>query len=114
MRKQKQVRKFLTDVIGTINDEKYNEDRYKKLFYLLSTDGTSMISLNNAFSIRNIVTNLHSRNRPLKMVGWMVIRLYLAVIQLVYLVRYLFREHQSFYIAQSGQCYSFKSGYFSN
>lgn len=68
--KTKQVRKFLTDVIGTINDEKYNEDRYKKLFYLLSTDGTSMISLNNAFSIRNIVTNLHSRNRPLKN-GWL-------------------------------------------
>lgn len=56
---------FITDLFGTLNNEKYNTDAYKKLFFLLSTDGTSVIGLNNIMSIRSLVENLHYKNRVL-------------------------------------------------
>jgi hypothetical protein len=57
---------FMTDVFGTLNNKDYEGDGYKKLFYLLSTDGTSIIGLNSSFSIKNLVLNLHDLNRPMK------------------------------------------------
>jgi len=57
---------FLTDVFGALNNDLYDNDNYKKLFFILSTDGTSIIGLNNGLSIKNIVTNCHFKNRPLK------------------------------------------------
>jgi hypothetical protein len=57
---------FMTDVFGTLNNKDYEGDEYKKLFYLLSTDGTSIIGLNSSFSIKNLVLNLHDLNRPMK------------------------------------------------
>ena len=57
---------FMTDLFGTLNNETYNQDSYKKLFYLLSTESGKVIGLNSAMSIRNLVENLHYKNRPLK------------------------------------------------
>lgn len=56
---------FMTDLFGTLNNEKYNTDAYKKLFFLLSTDGTSVNGLNSIMSIRSLVENLHYKNRVL-------------------------------------------------
>ena len=57
---------FMTDLFGTLNNGTYNQDSYKKLFYLLSTESGKVIGLNSAMSIRNLVENLHYKNRPLK------------------------------------------------
>ena len=61
-----QVKKFMTDVFNTLNNPKFEGSQYEKLFYLLSTDGTSIIALNSQFSINSIVRNLHDLNRPYK------------------------------------------------
>lgn len=63
---QKKSDIFMTDLFGTINNKNYEADSYKKLFYLLSTDGTNVIGLNSSMSIRSLVENLHYKNRPLK------------------------------------------------
>ena len=47
-------------------NKKFEASEYESLFYLLSTDGDSIISLNNQFSINSIVRNLHDVNRPYK------------------------------------------------
>jgi len=57
---------IITDVFGTLNNEKYEDDNYKKLFYLLATDGSSIVELNNSLSIKSLFENLHDLNRPLK------------------------------------------------
>ncbi len=57
---------IITDLTGTINNREYEKDEYKSLFYLLSTDGNSVISLNTAFSMYSLFTNLHQNNRPQK------------------------------------------------
>ena len=59
------IENFLTDLIGTLNNEAYNQDNYKKLFYLLATDGTAVLALNNPLQLRQLVRELHSTNRPL-------------------------------------------------
>ena len=64
--KKYQVKKFLTDVLSTLNNKKFEGSEYEYLFYLLSTDGTNIIGLNNQFSINNIFRNLHDINRPYK------------------------------------------------
>jgi hypothetical protein len=64
--KKYQVKKFLTDVFTTLNNAKYEGSEYESLFYLLSTDGNNIISLNNQFSINSIFRNLHDINRPYK------------------------------------------------
>jgi len=64
--KKYQVKKFLTDVFTTLNNAKFEGSEYEYLFYLLSTDGENIISLNNQFSINNIFRNLHDLNRPYK------------------------------------------------
>lgn len=61
-----QVKKFLTDVFTTLNNVKFEKSEYESLFFLLSTDGESIISLNNQFSINSIFRNLHDINRPYK------------------------------------------------
>ncbi|MFZ1786701.1 MAG: hypothetical protein WAT92_00255 [Saprospiraceae bacterium] len=61
-----QIKKFLTDVFSTLNNSKYEGSEYESLFYLLSTDGDNIISLNNQFSINSIFRNLHDINRPYK------------------------------------------------
>ncbi|MFK5283730.1 hypothetical protein ACI3PL_29555, partial [Lacticaseibacillus paracasei] len=63
---QKKSDIFMTDLFGTLNNKNYEADSYKKLFYLLSTDGTNVIGLNSSMSIRSLVENLHYKNRPLK------------------------------------------------
>ena len=63
---QRKTDTFMTDLFGTLNNETYNQDSYKKLFYLLSTESGKVIGLNSAMSIRNLVENLHYKNRPLK------------------------------------------------
>jgi len=64
--KKYQVKKFLTDVFTTLNNAKFEGSEYEYLFYLLSTDGENIISLNNQFSINSIFRNLHDLNRPYK------------------------------------------------
>jgi uncharacterized protein (UPF0297 family) len=64
--KKYQVKKFLTDVFSTLNNKKFEGSEYEYLFYLLSTDGTNIIGLNNQFSINSIFRNLHDLNRPYK------------------------------------------------
>jgi hypothetical protein len=64
--KKYQVKKFLTDVFTTLNNAKFEGSEYESLFYLLSTDGNNIISLNNQFSINSIFRNLHDINRPYK------------------------------------------------
>ena len=61
-----QVKKFLTDVFTTLNNTKFQASEYEPLFFLLSTDGESIVSLNNQFSINSIFRNLHDLNRPYK------------------------------------------------
>ena len=61
-----QVKKFLTDVFTTLNNSKFQTSEYESLFFLLSTDGDNIISLNNQFSINSIFRNLHDLNRPYK------------------------------------------------
>ena len=56
----------MTDVLSTINNKKFEGSEYEYLFYLLSTDGTNIIGLNNQFSINSIFRNLHDLNRPYK------------------------------------------------
>jgi hypothetical protein len=58
--------KFMTDLFGCLNNVAYEGDAYKKLFFLLSTDGENVIGLNRSMSMRSLVENLHYRNRPLK------------------------------------------------
>jgi hypothetical protein len=60
------IEKFITDVFGTINNETYNDDPYKPLFYLLSTLDDEIIALNSAFSLKNIFDKLHTIERPLR------------------------------------------------
>lgn len=64
--KKYQVKKFLTDVFETLNNPKYEGEEYKPLFYLLSTDGDNIISLNYQFSMSSIFRELHDLNRPYK------------------------------------------------
>jgi len=64
--KQIQVEKFLTDIFGTINNELFNTDEFKPLFFLLSTQDDEVIGLNTQFSMLEIVNNLHQINRPTK------------------------------------------------
>jgi len=64
--KKYQVKKFLTDVFTTLNNQKYEGSEFENLFYLLSTDGQNIIALNNQFSINQIFRNLHDLNRPYK------------------------------------------------
>lgn len=63
--KSYKVENLITDVFGTLNNEDYSGDNYKKLFFLLSTDGTAIKQLNRPFAIRDIIKNLHNNNRPL-------------------------------------------------
>lgn len=58
--------KFMTDIFGCLNNKDYEGDAYKKLFFLMATDGSNVIALNSALSMRSIVENLHYRNRALK------------------------------------------------
>jgi hypothetical protein len=63
--KSYKVENLITDVFGTLNNEDYTGDNYKKLFFLLSTDGTAIKQLNRPFAMRDIIKNLHNNNRPL-------------------------------------------------
>lgn len=63
--KEYQIEQLLTDVFGTINNKDYEKDEYKKLFFLLHTDGAEIVDLNTQFYIENIVKKLHYINRPL-------------------------------------------------
>jgi hypothetical protein len=58
--------KFMTDIFGCLNNKDYEGDAYKKLFFLMATDGSNVIALNSSLSMRSIVENLHYRNRALK------------------------------------------------
>lgn len=57
---------FVSDVFSSINNPDFQKDEYKKLFYLLCTDGDSIIGLNSPFSINSLVKNLHDLRRPMK------------------------------------------------
>jgi len=57
---------FITDVFGLINNPKFEGGSFEKLFFLLSTDGTDIIGLNKPFSMEEIVKNLHTLQRPMK------------------------------------------------
>ena len=59
------IENFLTDVFGTINNVDFEQREFQNLFYLLCTDGSSIIDLNVPFSMNNIVKNCHFINRPL-------------------------------------------------
>ena len=57
---------FVTDVFNSINNADFQKDEYKKLFYLLSTDGANIIGLNSAFTMRTLTKSLHDLRRPMK------------------------------------------------
>jgi hypothetical protein len=57
---------LVTDVFTSLNKEEFNKDEYKKLFFLLLTNGSSIIGLNQELSFDNIVKKLHDLDRPLK------------------------------------------------
>lgn len=63
--KEYQIEQLLTDVFGTINNKDYEKDEYKKLFFLLSTDGANVIGLNSGLLIDAVVRKYHYMNRPL-------------------------------------------------
>lgn len=55
---------FLTDLFGLINNEKYNQSNYQKLFFILQTDGNSVIRQNKGLSAIELLENIHNVNRP--------------------------------------------------
>lgn len=57
---------ILTDVFGTLNNTEYEKDDFKKLFYIMATDGEAIIDFNYPLSMRKIVTTLYTSNRPSK------------------------------------------------
>lgn len=57
---------LVTDIFNSLNKEEYNKDEYKKLFYLLLTNGTNILSLNDQLTFSNVVKKLHDLDRPLK------------------------------------------------
>jgi hypothetical protein len=57
---------FVTDVFNAINKEEFNKDEYKKLFFLLLTNGSTILSLNEDLTMPNVVKKLHDLDRPLK------------------------------------------------
>lgn len=61
---------ILTDLTDMLNNEKYNDNSYSKMFFLLSVTNGEVNAFNTPFSIRNIVKNLHTINRPIKS-GWL-------------------------------------------
>lgn len=63
--KETQIEQIITDVFGTINNKEYEKDEYKKLFYLLHTDGSEIVDLNTQFYMPELVKRLHYINRPL-------------------------------------------------
>lgn len=63
---QTKIEQLLTDVIGCLNNEAYEGDNYKKLFFIVAASNDSIIGLNNSLSLRNLIRNLHMNNRPLK------------------------------------------------
>lgn len=60
------TKRIVTDVFGTLNNKDFENEQFKPLFYLLATDGTSIIELNNSLSIESLFYNLHDLNRPIK------------------------------------------------
>ena len=61
------VNLMLTDVFGALNNEALVEDgSFEDFFFLLCTDGSSIIELNDPFSMENLVKELHDTNRPQK------------------------------------------------
>lgn len=58
--------KLLSDLGNSMNNEDYNKREYEDYFFLLSTDGTSVIGLNSMLSMSNLVKELHDLDRPLK------------------------------------------------
>lgn len=58
---------FLSDIIDTLNNEKYNESEYEDLFFLLSCDSQGrLIGFNSALSMKSIFFALHTTQRPLR------------------------------------------------
>lgn len=62
----KNTEKIVTDVFSAINNERFNESEYQDLFYLLLTDGTSIIGLNSPLAMPDLIQALHDIERPLK------------------------------------------------
>lgn len=57
---------FITDVFATLNNDYYEQENYKALFFLLATEDSEIIGLNTCFSMLNLVKELHSVIRPMK------------------------------------------------
>jgi hypothetical protein len=55
---------IITDVLGTLDNAEFTKDDYKKLFYLLASDGENLIEFNAPFAMKRLVTALHTSNRP--------------------------------------------------
>ena len=64
--KETPIEQIITDVIGTINNPDYEKDEYKKLFYIVQTDGANIIGLNTGMYIANLIRRVHYQNRPLQ------------------------------------------------
>lgn len=63
--KEYQIEQLLTDVFGTINNKDYEKDEYKKLFFLIQTDGSEIVDLNMQMYVNQLVKRFHYLNRPL-------------------------------------------------
>jgi hypothetical protein len=64
--KRYSTKKFITDMVGTLNNVNFEKDEFKPLFYLLSTESGDVLGLNTPFSMSNLFNVLHQNNRPLK------------------------------------------------
>lgn len=65
--KKYQSNLFITDVFGMLNNKVYEEDEaYKKIFFLMATDGENIIGLNTSFQMLTLVKELHNVLRPLR------------------------------------------------
>lgn len=60
-----QIETLVTDVVSLINNPEYEKDEFKKLFFLIQTDGDSIIGLNKGLHIDEVVKKFHYSNRPL-------------------------------------------------
>lgn len=59
------IENIITDVLSTLNNKNYEKDEFKKMFYLLQTDGSEIIDFNTHLYMGDVIKRFHYINRPL-------------------------------------------------
>lgn len=57
---------LITDVFGTLNNQNFEGNEYKKLFFIISTENDQIIGFNRSLSMDELVSKLHDIHRPVK------------------------------------------------